>query len=537
VSASRTGRPAFSETLLIAVASFSLCGALPHAGASSVEVEVDDGTEYHVFPPGQAFEITIEATLEDRDEPEALAYQWVDFRGNALSPPAPLAIGQRETISSPSTAMDVGYYGLKLLPDDGSVEFNPDSGLRREIGFAVLPPNEDRPIDYDSRFGVVHYSYRDPFLNPGWIKTATEIQIGNGSRADNADWRDRLERNREHGQIELPMIYRDVWRNGSLRRIQALAQNVFNADPRFDGTTSVRVYELGREENNRPGSFADILAETLPKFRAVKAERDLIDPSIQLGYQIAGIGMRPYRRLLESDLGPEIDILSAHPYPWSDWPSPDLWHEDFIRELRQIMAANEIDIPIWYTEVGSFQNDAHEPLMYSGRSAVGAQTRAEYAAYLIKLHAHAFSEGVEKVFWYNYQDRSTSTTSAEAHFGMRDYWGFPKPGYLAYAAALKCMKGRDATRLASDTATSVFLFSGSERDCLAAWMIADTEETMSLDALRAGLTGSGVIEVFDTVGTPVAVEDDQITLGTYPVFLLLGKTEMESNDLAPRSAE
>lgn len=520
---SRARKLALAGAFLVASAGLAVASALPKEASSSVEVEVDDANEYHVFPPGVPFEITVTARLVAGENPDDLAYQWVDFLGNALESPSPLALGRPQTIASPPSP-DVGYYGLRLLPDDGSVEFNPETGSRPEIGFAVLPIDDDRRVDYDSRFGLVHYNYRDPYLDPGWIKTATEVQIGDGSPEDNRYWRERLQRNREQGQIELPMIYRDVWRNGSLEELRTLARNVFRADPRFDGTTTVRVYELGREENNRSGPFADILAQALPKFRVVKEERDRVDPSIQLGYQIAGTGMRPYRRLLESELGREIDFISPHPYPWSDWPSPDLWHEEFIDDLRALMAENGLDLPIWYTEVGSFQDDAGVPIMYSGRRPVGAQTRAEYGAYLIKLHAHAFSEGVEKVFWYNYMDRSDDTTWSESHFGMRDHWGFPKPGYLAYAAALKCMKGREAARLPSDDAIRVFRFSGAETDCLVAWMVADRERAIPLDRLQAELTLDRVTDAFNMVGTPIPLVESRIELTTYPVFLLLSKT-------------
>jgi hypothetical protein len=119
---------------------------------------------------------------------------------------------------------------------------------------------------------------------------------------------------------------------------------------------------------------------------------------------------------------------------------------------------------------------------------------------------------------------------------MRDHWGFPKPGYLAYAAALKCMKGREASRLPGDSATSVFLFSGAEQDCLVAWTVADTEQIAPLGALRAGLDSDHVVEAFNTVGTQVALMDGAISLSTYPVFLLFSKTETESIDTASRSA-
>jgi len=495
----------------------------PPAASTSVEIEEHGGNEYHVYPPGEGFEIEITASVVVGDTPENLAYQWVDFLGRELTPPVALTPGKRMTISSPSDDMQAGYYGLKFLPDDDGVMFNAGSGLRRELGFAVLPADEDRAINADSRFGLVHFNYRDPYLNPGWMKTATEFQIGwNGSQVREGVWRDRLAPSREQGQMELPIIYGEVWTDGSLDEIRNMMREIFLADPKFDGTAYVPVYELGIEENLDRGSYSDLLDFTAQKFRVVKEERDKIDPTIKLAYQVANVRLRPYRTLMQSELAREIDVLSVHPYPWSDWPTPDSWHDEFVDDIRQIMADNGIDVPIWYTEVGSVQNDAGVPDVYSGSRAVGdGQTRAEYAAYLIKLHAHAFDKGIEKVFWYNYMDRGVSTINAESHFGMRDYWGYPKPGYLAYAAMLRCMKGREASRVDADPRIRVYRFSGVENDCLVTWMTNDETATMTLDSLGAGLEHGPVVELFDTVGTPVSMNDDELAISTYPQFIMV----------------
>lgn len=48
---------------------------------------------------------------------------------------------------------------------------------------------------------------------------------------------------------------------------------------------------------------------------------------------------------------------------------------------------------------------------------------------MVKFHAIALSLGVEKVFWYNYQDRNFDRQDSEANFGMRTFDGYPVPTY------------------------------------------------------------------------------------------------------------
>jgi hypothetical protein len=486
-----------------------------------VDVTVEDGNAYHVHAPGAPFEVQLTARVLLGDAKE-IGYQWVDERGRPLAAPVRMPVGEPVVVRSPFDAMPVGYYGLKLLPDEPEVLFNPGSGERREIGFGVLPPIHQRQVDPASPFGIVHFSYRDPYLNPGWMKTATEYQIGwDGSRASHDGWRERLAPAREMGQLELPIMLGDVWRSGSLAEIRRMMSNIFRADPRFDGDTYLPAYELGLEENLGSGDFSKQVLRTIQKLKTVQKERDKVDPSIRLAYQVANLGLGPYRAVMESGLAHEIDILSVHPYPWDDWPSPDEWHDDFIDAVRGIMAEHGVDLPIWYTEVGSAQNDAGVRFMYSGSLPVGdGQTRAEYAAYLVKLHAHALHKGVEKVFWYNYKDRGTSTTDSEAHFGLRDHWGHPKPGYLAYAAMLRCMKGRQPATVEASAGMRRYWFQGQGDACVVAWLEDDDEERT---VVVSDLTGeaTATLDAFDLMGTPLAPDPvGAVKLDTYPVFAI-----------------
>jgi hypothetical protein len=490
-----------------------------------IDIAVDDDSPYHVFPPGQGFSITVTPTVRSGAVPDDLGYEWVDFRGKPLTAPSPLVPNKRQTIPSPSPDMAVGYYGLKLLPADGSVAFNPNSGLRPEIGFAVLPAAEKHGPDPESRFGIVHFDATDPYLDPGWMKTLTDVQAGwNGQTLDHGKWRSLIIARRDHGQVELPLIMGENWKSGTPVQIAGMMATLFRADPGFDGKPDVPVYELGLEENLNSDDFVKSLAGTAKKFRAVQAEKARLAPSVKLAYQVAGTDISPYRTLFESPLGKEIDILAAHPYRWHGWPSPDDWHDGFVDQIRAAMAANGVTVPIWYTEVGAVQNDADVQIIFSGARPTGhGLSRAGYAAYLIKLHAHAFAKGVEKVFWYNYRDRTTSTTDAEAHFGLRDYWGYPKPGYLAYAATLRCMKGRTASAAPAADGIMRYVFAGADGDCLVAWNTSDQIRAISVTELLNGKSADQVAEAFDTVGTPIPVSAGTVPVGPYPVFLIVRK--------------
>ena len=513
---------------LAAVLAALLAGAVWLAAPSFAEpclidVQASGGGDYHVFPPGQGFSVTVTSRLISGAPPDELDYQWVDFRGRPLAAPVSLELGKTQTIPSPSEDMAVGYYGLKLLPEDGSVTFNPESGERPEIGFAVLPKVEPRTPDPSSRFGIVHFDADDPFLDPGWMKTTTEVQAGwNGRTVDTDAWHALLAAQRARGQIELPLILGDTWKTGSLEQIRTMMGAIFRADPGAGKAPVIPAYELGIEENLNAGDYGQALAHTAEKFATVQKEKASVSPSVKLLYQVAGTDLDPYEKLFGSPLAAKIDVLAAHPYPWNGWPTPDKWHDKLVDDIRAAMAAKGLSLPIWYTEVGAVQNDADASVILSGLKPTGrGLTRADYAAYLVKLHAHAFAKGIERVFWYNYRDRTTATTDAEAHFGLRDYWGFPKPGYLAYAAAIRCMKGRTASEIAAPAGVKAYRFSGADQDCIAAWTYPDATKTVSLDAISTGLSPEDINEAFDTVGAPVQADMGSVELSSYPTFLMV----------------
>ena len=485
--------------------------------AQTVEIEVQDATPFHVFPPGEPFSFDILATVTVGTAPADLAYQWRDFRGNPLGPVVSFSDGVLTTITSPSDTPAVGYYGLALLPDDPNVMFNEASGSRREIGFAVLPPKAilDRALNLDSPFGIVHADLDDPYLST-WIKTLT------WNTTSSAQWSLEITQRRDIGFQELPLVSGDGWVTDDtatvpdefLTALQDKIRPFFEADPLTEH------WELGREENlssrfEEPSYFANLKA----KAAAIREAANGVNPNLRFLFQLAGQSLTDVEEFLASEAASEFDILAPHPYAWPDFPTPEEWLEDFIDERRAAMEGRGVDFPMWFTEIGAPQNDAQVEQMLSGENPVRGQSREENAAYLVKSHTISLAKGIDKIFWYNYVDRDPSTTDVEDHFGLIDFWGFPKPSYSAYATMVSCIEGKsfqERRDLAGDV--RIYEFSDAEQSCLVVWTYPASVQAVPLSAIRAGLNEDNILTATNTAGTPLQISTS-VSVDDFPVFV------------------
>lgn len=487
------------------------------AAGSTVEVEVHDRTGSRVFSPGGPFSFDITATVTSGQIPAGLGYQWRDFRGKPLGPTVPLAGGARVTVTSPSDDPQVGYYGLTFLPEDQNVAFNQSTGSRREFGFAVLPARSvsDRPLNAASPFGVVHADLDDPYL-PTWIKTMTWHTSGPEW------WGFEMKRRRVKGLLELPLVSGDGWTSDDaspvtgefIEALQDKIRRYFKADRKIEH------WELGREENLRsrfeePRYFANLKTKTA----AVREVAEDVNPGIRFLYQVAGRSLTDVKDFLASEAADEFDILAPHPYLWPDFPAPEEWLEAFIDERRRAMQQAGRNMPMWFTEIGAPQNDARVSQMLSGSARVRGQARDEHAAYIVKVHVLALARGIERILWYNYRDRDPSTTDVEDHFGMIDYWGFPKPAYLAYVTLTQCLEDKvfhSKKELPPDI--HVYEFSNADESCLVAWAYPAAEQSVPLSAIRPEIDEADLLTVTNAVGTPLRVSAT-VSLSEFPVFV------------------
>ncbi len=500
-------------------------GARTLRGQTAVRVAVQDPSPWHVHPPGEPFRITVS---HDYSGPYPVSAQWRDFRGRELSGPIPLPAGRATEVLAP--AGEIGYYGLALHSDAPDLLFNPDSGRRRELGFAILPeiPFAARRLKPLSPFGLIHFDLEDPYLHPGYVKTATTTQYRNPEQ-----WARHMQARRDRGLIELPINLSDSWRGSSDEPISQAElyerytemKRIFEADP------AVLYWELGIEENLWKGSRGPYYWPNLAaKFRIVQQAAGEVNPAIRLIYQIEGFRYGFFSDFFSSDAPPYIDILSLHPYRWPDFPSPEDWLENHIVTVRALMQNAGFAMPIWFTEVGAPHHGNPDPNGFFGyrkgapnESRIQGTTREGNAFYLIKMHALAFSLGVEKVFWYNYRDRGPDIENPEHHFGLVDYWRHPKPSYCAYANLVRCLEGKRfhrRSRLPGDV--WLFEFRGASQDCFVLWAYPAAEREISLAALRPGLDPSQVIGLRDTVGGVLpAPAGDVLEVDEAPRFLIV----------------
>ncbi|MDP2999784.1 MAG: hypothetical protein Q8N47_20010 [Bryobacterales bacterium] len=492
--------------------------------ATDVAITVADESPYHTHVPGQKFRVLVR---HDYSGAGQIRGQWRDFRGTRLGDPVRLAQSQTTSLEAPSG--DIGYYGLYFDSDDPSVVFNRNTGLRREFGFAVLPSTWlfERGTKPGSAFGLVHADINDPYLHPGYIKTLTLQQF-----SDDSSWVARMQERRGRGLIEVPLQSSPAWRGDSTRPISAYDLTVRAAEMKraFAADPATLYWELGLEENLWPGSNGAYYWQNLAaKFAAVRSAAGQVNPDIRLAYQIEGFDYDFFRAFFDGPAATHADVLALHPYRWrDDFPSPETWLGDYLNNVRRMMRRREEVRRIWITEVGAPVRGNPDPVGFFGYPqsgvAVKGQTRDANAAYLIKVHVLALSLGVEKLFWFNYRDRGADPTFVEDHFGLVDYWGYPKPAYAAYAQLIQRLDGkRFSRRFELPEGVQVYEFTGELEDCFVMWSFPESSQRVMLDCLGPGIGTERVVSVTSAVGSPLAVAGTALTVTGMPVFAAVSK--------------
>jgi len=487
--------------------------------AADVQITVSDATPYHAHPPGEPFYVDVRIIYPGS---ATISCQWQDFEGNPLGEPVVLTPSLTHTLTSPSN--QVGYYELVFKANSRTVALaDRDPGQTREYGFVVLPTVTvaDRNVDPASPFGVVHADINDPHLT-GWIKTITW-------NSTNAKWWGyEIDERRKRGLIELPMVVGSGCTTDNSSPITAAELGVLQSRilSFFASDPEVLHWELGIEENLRNDYGQSFYWQNLvDKADAVRTVADAVNPDIKLIYQVVGTTFEPggpIELFLSSEAAETFDILSLHPYRWPDFSTPDTWLEALIEDIAAYMKTHGVAMPIWLTEVGApHHGNAGGFFGYpsSGRQVIGL-TRARAAAYMIKIHVIALHAGVERVFWYNYVDRGSGLQYAEDHFGLVDYWGYPKAVYAAYHNLHSKLEGKIPTRSEElPDGVRVFEFAGQNENTFVAWVHPPAERTVPLSFLQPNLIPSEKVSAVNAVGTPVPISGGAVALSATPVFV------------------
>ncbi|SPE62310.1 hypothetical protein SBV1_810012 [Verrucomicrobia bacterium] len=387
-------------------------------------------------------------------------------------------------------------------------------------------------------YGMTHGDIADPYLQYKWTKVSWpsafwkwDAKTSTGS-FNAAGWRSALEKVSEHGRTDLPLVTGEPWSSTpvDLKGIGVLAASVFKATPEVPAWES---WEWGIEEAHEGSDFATSKAyyEALaPKVREVRTQANSNGAAkTLLVHQLEGVWSTiPSRAdgtkaFFQSEALRYVDVLSRHPYPWSDFISPDKWLDAHLKTVNAYRAASlKPNLPIWMTEMGCTIDDAGlgAKKMVDGGNPVSGLSRRAAAVFLVKTHAIAFAEGVSRIYWYNYRDSAASDSDAEQHFGLRDFWGYPKPAYAAYANFINRV-GDKACGNVSQTADNIqsYRFSDGKQACYVVWAYPAPASPVSVPlSLLTG--GARVTSVTDTAGTALPLQQGgSIALDNSPLFI------------------
>jgi hypothetical protein len=485
--------------------------------AEVVQVLIKDDVLNHLHPVGTPFTVKLKI---DHSGSGVTRFYWQNFRGRLLTDPVPLIPGKLTTIAAPSDI--AGYLGLVLAPATvGLAMPNRLPGETREYGFALLPPPAatGRQVDSLSRFGMVHADLEDPYLT-GWVKTMT------WKTTSPEWWGMEMEKRRSLGLLELPIVVGAEWKSSDLQPVSQaqLLQLKSRIQKYFAAHPDTEYWETGIEENLRDRYQTPFYWSNLnAKARTVREAADAVNPDIQLIYQVAELSLNDVRTFLRSSAARYYDILSLHPYAWPDFPDPERWLEEYITDINDLLADMDIRMPLWFTEVGVPYRGNHPDgfFGYPGKGVeIPGKSSYEAVTYLVKLQIIAYHLGVEKIFWYNYKDRKPGREHAENHFGLRDYWGYPKPVYPAYVnlqQQIHAKRPGRAWKLPGDV--RVYEFIGTEERLIVAWTYPPGTREIPISVLLGETPVADIIAIVDPVGTPVPYTEALLRISAEPVFI------------------
>jgi Secretion system C-terminal sorting domain/Carbohydrate binding domain len=501
---------------------------------SQILLTVSSSSIWNVRHKNQPFSVSVTPTISTPVSGLQLSYKWLDFFGQVQYPLTNLSMGVSNNITLPSS-MHQGYYELVFETNNTSVCLPQRlSGQKREFGFVVLPDvlsSNARTLTPNSRLGIVHINADDPYICPGYSKilapaTPTYYPTSN-------DWLSATNGMKQKGYYETTLVVGDTyWNTDDTQPVSVAFLNTLKSylQGYFQTAPSIVYWELGIEEN-LSGRYGQSYywSNLTKKFQAARQAANAVNPNVKLIYQIANLDINSIRAFFQSTTPQYVDILSWHPYPWQNYPQsypmPDTWVSQWMQDIKAIKTQyGYTSMPIWFTEAGTTHHgNPGGSMQYPGGALVQGHTRYEAAVYTAKMHALTFTNEVEKLYWYNYQDRGNDPTHPEDNFGMKDYWGFPKANYATYYFLTEAIKGSNLVfqNLINNQVFMVEFQKNSQESWIIAWSNNNGEPTtIALQQLRNTLNSSNVISTLATDGSPISpISGNNITIPNYPIFI------------------
>jgi len=484
---------------------------------ADVGLNLKHNVDRNTYVKGQQIIVNLEHTRAAQNN---IRYHWQNYKGEKLTQPKHLDSGIETIIHAPVGPLP-RYLGLVFTPVSNAVALpGREPGEAKEFGFAVFPdvPPEKGKADPKHWMGMVHADLEDPWLL-GWVKTVT------WKTTSAKWWHSKMEKRRSAGSVELPIITGSEWKSDDykaiaddqLKRLYKKVRDYLAAD------RATLYWETGIEENlggrfERPFYFKNLAA----KSDVIRTAANEVNPDIKLIFQVANMHYEDVGSFMRSDASKNYDVLALHPYKWPNFPPPEKWLKNFLSEASAQMKASGRELPIWVTEIGA-PHRGNCPTCFFGypkdNNSVPGLSNQEMISYMIKFHVIAAQYGVKKVFWYNYKDRGSEREFAEDHFGLIDYWGYPKPAYLAYINLNQSLVDKVFTNVLRKNDIWAYEFDGDIEKVTVAWSFPAPLTKVTLEELGISALSDADIRVTNALGDPLKLEQNQVVLGQEPIFI------------------
>lgn len=199
-----------------------------------------------------------------------------------------------------------------------------------------------------------------------------------------------------------------------------------------------------------------------------------------------------------AEAGGRFDVMAIHPYGYGDPRAPEAYIPDALDELRVLMEKfGAEDKPIWFTEWGWPS--------HSGRRGLTDRQQGQYIA---RAYLLALNSGLERGFWYEFQERNESDEKNEDAFGMLEYDFKPKPAYRAYATLIKARPPGSKTIAKSWKTRLIYHLAWTQPDGVtihAVWNLWGRWKSPRMTPVQ--LEGE-LVEAYDYLGSPLTPAKD-----------------------------
>ena len=127
------------------------------------------------------------------------------------------------------------------------------------------------------------------------------------------------------------------------------------------------------------------------------------------------------------EAGDCFDVMAIHPYGYEDPRAPEAYIPDALEELRVLLGKHGLGgKPLWFTEWG-----------WPSHTGRRGMTDYQQGQYIVRAYLMALTAGLERGFWYEFQERRETDEENEDAFGILEYDLKPKPAYRAYATLIR----------------------------------------------------------------------------------------------------